>query len=169
MTNLPGPETLARLVSGVTETMFGLSFSLFVEGCAEAPPWQRPTWRTVLLEIDGGRPHTVAIASDQASAATLGGAMFSCAAAEVDDSMAADSLGELVNIVAGQVKRAISLDAALGLPRMVVGGGDDAMNRCTWRGATLRGASSELKVWVAIADTPPSENTIASLPGGRTA
>jgi hypothetical protein len=44
-------------------------------------------------------------------------------AQDVDISMMEDTLRELANITAGQVKRAMCIDSALGLPRIVIGGG----------------------------------------------
>jgi hypothetical protein len=45
--------------------------------------------------------------------------MFACAAGEVDTAMIDDSLCELVNMTAGLVKATMSLDQALGLPRVI--------------------------------------------------
>lgn len=48
----------------------------------------------------------------------LSSAMFSVGPGEVDTSMINDALCELVNMTAGLVKGALSLDQALGLPRI---------------------------------------------------
>jgi hypothetical protein len=149
MIELPDPEALAEIVTRVTETMFGMSFAL-TDLAAE----QRvavPSWRTVVLPIPGQRPLSVAIASDEASGQTLSSAMFECPAAEVDLSMVEDSLCELVNIVAGQVKCVMGVDDALGLPKML-DTADGAIDPLTWRGATMRGCRGEVMVWVAVSE-----------------
>jgi hypothetical protein len=147
MSDLPNAKRLADLVSGVTHTMFGISFSL--DG-AEADPFEEePAWRTVALQIAGRRHLTVAIASDRSGGAALGGVMFSCPAADVDASMVDDSLSELVNIVAGQVKSSMGLDEPLGLPSVMETPQD--VHAEAWRSATLRRDGGEaVRVWVAI-------------------
>ena len=151
--DIPGPDKLADLVSGVTETMFGMSFALAPP--REHAPWKtEPPWRTVLLPIRGKRHITVAIAADEAGGRVLGSRMFSCDATTVDDSMIDDSLRELANIVAGQVKSVMGLDQALGLPS--VGHTDHRLDVSDWRAATLQSPAERIVVWVAVSETPPS-------------
>ena len=149
MSELPKLEFLAELVSKVTQTMFGMSFQL--SGTQELPWKLEPPWRTALLPIPGKQPLTVAIAADQSSASTLGGAMFSCGQADVDASMIDDSLCELANIVAGQVKRSMKLDQNLGLPKVI--SVTHEMDKQPWRGATLNSGGRAVNVWVAISDS----------------
>lgn len=149
MSELPKLEFLAELVSKVTQTMFGMSFVL--SGSQDLPWKLQPPWRTALLPIPGKRPLTIAIAADQSSASTLSGAMFSCGQGDVDASMIDDSLCELANIVAGQVKRSMKLEQNLGLPKVVSVTHD--MDNQPWRGATLNNGSKAVNVWVAVSDT----------------
>ena len=148
--HLPGPDVLARLVSGVTEMMFGMSFTL------AGPPehdWQeQPPCRTAVLPIDGARPVTVAIAADPSGARLLGGAMFSVAEADVDNSMIDDALTELANIIAGQIKSAMALDQPLGLPR-IIGDGHLVRQAGGWKAATLFSQGRRVVVWVAISES----------------
>lgn len=111
---LPDPQTLARLVSNVTQTMCGISFQP-----AEAPADPKLFWRVAWLPIFGGRPIGVALSSDQPGCRALGAALFSCPPETLDPSMIDDSLRELLNMAAGQIKGALSLDQTLGLPRIV--------------------------------------------------
>jgi hypothetical protein len=107
---------MALLVSGVTQTMLGLTF---------VPDSARVTsdlaWRTAILPIDGERPITVGLSSDETGCSRLSAAMFSCPHDQVDQSMMNDSLCELVNMTAGLLKSAMSLDQALGLPKIMSG------------------------------------------------
>lgn len=66
-------------------------------------------------------PVSVVLACDQSSCQQLGAKLFCVKPEEVDVSMIEDTLRELANITAGQVKRAMSLDQALGLPRILEG------------------------------------------------
>ncbi len=154
MAELPSSETLARLVSNITRTMFGMSFMLAAQERDGLPWLDAQPWRTLCLPIPGGRPLTVLIATDQQGALALGGAMFSCPPNEVDRAMVDDALGELVNIIAGQIKIALGLDQALGLPR-VLEGAAGVEGTQAWRSATLEGGSNKVMVWVAVMEHPP--------------
>ena len=148
MNPLPSPETLAALVSSVTETMFGLSFSMEKSG----PNVPKDRWRAAVLPIPGKRPLTVAIASDQSSCATLGSAMFQCSPDAVDSSMMNDSLAELVNIVAGQIKSSLALDQALGLPKVIEPNEANWTPPEAWRSATVTRGDTRTVVWVAVTE-----------------
>jgi len=145
---LPTPEALAAMVTNVTKTMFGITFALDTGTDTELPG---QTWHAATLPIRGAHPLTVAIAADGEAARTLACAMFSCAPAGLDSTMIADALSEMVNIVAGQVKAALSLDQALGLPKVV----SDAAPWSPperWRSATLSRGETRTVVWVAITE-----------------
>ena len=145
MNPVPSAETLAAMVTKVTQTMFGMSFNL--EDRQAPAPWLNvPVWRMVLLPITGARPITVALAADDAGGTHLCKAMFACE--DVDAAMVDDSLSELVNIIAGQVKGAMGLDQKLGLPKVTLG----AAKGDGWRGATLHSGAKEVRVWVAVTE-----------------
>jgi hypothetical protein len=108
-------ERLASSVSRVTSAMLGLTFQ-------PALASSRPAlWRTAMLQIPGARPVTVALSSDRAGCAALAAAMLGMEQDELDLSMIDDFLRELVNMTAGQIKAELSLDQALGLPRVLDG------------------------------------------------
>src|SRR5689334_23323591 len=116
---LPDLAAVATLVSGVTETMFKLPFTL---EHAEGPGAHREdstNWRTLGLVLSGRRPLHVAISSDATSGRQLASTMFQCELSEVDPVMVDDALGELVNILAGQLKLVMGLDDDMGLPHVV--------------------------------------------------
>jgi len=118
MSMLPPPETMATVVSGVTETMLGLSFKATRDG----QPWNELVWRAAILPIPGARPLTVGLSSDQRGCTELGSKMFQMDASEVTDDMLSDALCELVNMTAGLLKSNLKLEQALGLPRIVPAG-----------------------------------------------
>ena len=116
MQPLPTPDKLANLVSGVTQTMCGITFEpdQSTDGTALA-------WRTAVLPITGERPLTVGLSSDENGLGELSAAMFAVPRDQVDSSMMNDSLCELVNMTAGLLKSVLALNQALGLPKVLVG------------------------------------------------
>ena len=114
---IPDGATLAQLVSNVTQTMCGISFS----AAAGESPTPELCWRVATLPIKGERPLRVALSSSRNGCAALGAALFSCEPDTLDDGMIEDSLRELLNMAAGQIKGALALDQALGLPEIVAG------------------------------------------------
>jgi len=109
---------MAAVVSGVTETLLGLTFL----PDSEDRPWQELLWRAAVLSIGGGRPVTVGLSSDEYGCTALSAAMFQVSANEVNEEMRSDSLCELVNMTAGLIKEHLRLDQPLGLPRVVPSG-----------------------------------------------
>jgi hypothetical protein len=115
MNPLPKADKLAALVSNVTETMLGLSFVPARETTAH-PSF---TWRTAIMLVDGQRPVSVGLSSDEAGCIKLAAAMFGCEAGGVDVGMVNDALRELVNMTAGLIKREMALDQALSVPAII--------------------------------------------------
>jgi hypothetical protein len=113
---VPDPDTLATLVSNVTHTMCGISF----EADATYRPSADAYWRLATLAILGARPIVVALCSSHEGCTALGAALFSCSPETLDQSMLDDSLCELLNMAAGQIKGALGLDQPLGLPKIAV-------------------------------------------------
>ncbi|HYG66025.1 MAG TPA: chemotaxis protein CheX [Anaeromyxobacteraceae bacterium] len=118
MNSLPPPAQMAAVVSGVTETMLGLTFA----PCTDGTPWTDLVWRAAVLPIPGARPLMVGLSSDRPGCTALGAKMFSVAESEVSDDMLSDSLCELVNMTAGLLKSELALDQQLGLPKIVAAG-----------------------------------------------
>lgn len=115
MTSLPPPEKMASLVSGVTQTMLGLTF---VPDAGKVHT--DLTWRTAMLPIPGARPLTVGLSSNEHGCSRLSAAMFACPPEEVDQTMMSDALCELVNMTAGLLKSVMCLNQALGLPKIII-------------------------------------------------
>ena len=112
--HLPDPATLATLVTNVTNTMCGISFEADRDYRPEADAY----WRLATLAIAGQRSLVVTLCSSQQGCQALGAALFSCPPESLDQSMLDDSLCELLNMAAGQIKGALGLDQALGLPKI---------------------------------------------------
>jgi len=142
MAKLLAAHELARLVSNVTETMFGFT----VEPCGEettlAPANSSPTEVAKQLSLEGANDYSFALSTDIAGGNSLGSVMFAIEPSEVDDETRIDSLSELVNITAGQIKNALGVDAALGLPAEV-----DEEELQAWHCVRLRAGAVVLCVW----------------------
>ena len=108
------PAALGSLVSKVMQASCGLTFNPAGDDAITKTPW-----RTAALPIKGGRSMTVAIGADEPGCFALASGLLQMAPSELDPSMVEDSLRELVNMVAGHIKRAMALDLALGLPEIV--------------------------------------------------
>jgi hypothetical protein len=115
MKPLPDSNRLAALVSNVTQTMLGISFTASPSDKA-IPSF---CWRTAFMLVDGSRPFTVGLSSSQEGCLALTAAMFSCPASDVDPNMINDALRELVNMTAGLLKTEMALDQALTVPQVV--------------------------------------------------
>lgn len=143
MRPLPDPQTLARLVSNVTSTLLGITF----HPIHPSPPPKDGKWRTALLAINGSRPITIGLASEQGSCTNLSAALFSCTPETVDQTMRDDSLRELANMTAGLVKSTLGLDALLGLPR--IADGADVPSERPVQSVVLEADQLGLLLWVS--------------------
>lgn len=95
--------------------MLGLTFRAVV------PAVKIELWRTVALAIPGAQPITVALSSDRRGCAALTSAMLGLDEDGLGLEAIDDFMRELVNMTAGQIKRELALNQALGLPRMIDG------------------------------------------------
>lgn len=134
-------DAVAKLVTQVTSTMMGLSFA--VSGEKGSVATER---RTATISLKGGRQLTIALSANDISCARMGSAMFSVEPAQVDGSMKNDSLGELLNMISGQIQRAMSIDSALGLPAVHEAGLAGTEH---WRTVRLRSGDVELHVAIS--------------------
>jgi len=146
-TNLPDPHTLANLVSNVTKTMCGFSFAV-------ADPGQRTKvscFRMAVLEVTGGQPWKVALFSDQGGCTALGAALCQVEPDMLEDGMIEDSLCELLNIAAGQIKGLLSADETLGLPKITAPSDLSPRSQAAYRdGILLRSDDAvNLMMWIS--------------------
>src|SRR6185295_17132443 len=108
------PAALRSLVSKVMQASCGLSFNPAGDEAIAPKPW-----RTAALPIKGGQPMTVAIGADETACFAMASGLLQMAPNELDPGMVEDSLREILNMVAGHIKRAMAIDLALGLPEIV--------------------------------------------------
>jgi two-component system chemotaxis response regulator CheY len=112
--DLPSPQSLARLVNTATEMLYN-SRMTFGGGSASDLP-DLGEGHTVMVPLIGAPTYLVTATSIGDGGYQLAGMMFDCSPDSVDDSMVKDSLSELVNILAGQLKGLVAPFHQLGLP-----------------------------------------------------
>ncbi|HEY6034364.1 MAG TPA: chemotaxis protein CheX [Kofleriaceae bacterium] len=122
----------------MTSTMLGRTFEVTTRQAPER-------WRTAILSIAGASPVTVALASDRSGCAALAAAMLMIDEDELEIEMIDDFMRELVNMTAGQIKRELALDEALGMPRCL----DEISSDLDWTHHVL--ASESISVIVSLA------------------
>lgn len=170
MSILPDPTALAKLISGVTRTMCATTF-------VPGDPLDRGESvcsQMVMLPLTGARTFTVVVSSDMRGSRALGSAFFGCADSDLTQDMVDDSIGELLNMVAGQISSVLGLDLTLGLPRpatladIIAAGGSGLGDAELFRSE----GSIDLGLWIfetcAVAATepvvePPRRSTFRSL------
>jgi len=139
-----GDGLLATLVSNVTKAMFGMSFQPSATVLAAHPPQKH----VAFLPLKGAVSVMIGISSSEAGCIQLGSALFGCAPGKLDESMIKDSLGELLNMTAGQVRTALALDQALGLPTIRSDAAQLAASQ-TWRIVPLAAGKVDLLLWLS--------------------
>jgi hypothetical protein len=147
MTHLPDPSTLATLVSNVTQTMCGVSFVAAAPEQAELA-----CWRMAVLKVTGGTPWQVALFSDQQGCTALGAALFQCPPDTLDSTMLEDSLCELLNMAAGQIKGVVSPDSALGLPKITAPGQLTPKFQAAMREGVLLRSQTAVKLMILVSE-----------------
>ena len=145
MSAFPSPDSLATMVNSVTTTMMNVKFAL-ARGASE-----RAAFRRAVLPIPGTTPVSIALACDEGSCRQLGAKLFCVKPGEVDVGMIEDTLRELANITAGQVKRAMALDQALGLPRILTGSETWISSVAGSQLVRLRAEAGDIEIEVQIA------------------
>ncbi len=111
---LPGPEILAALVSNVTETICG---TRFVPASDDLSRGQSICGRMVMLPIPGDRDISLILSCDATGSQALAAALHNRPAEQLTRAMIDDAISEFLNMVAGQIQRALDIDQQLGLPR----------------------------------------------------
>jgi hypothetical protein len=149
MMDLPPPETLANMVNEATQMMFGMPV-VFGGDCPPTLP-DVADGHTVIVPLIGDPLYLVTAKSTAVGGLALATMMFECAPGEADASMIEDSLRELTNILAGQLKSFIAQEHQIGLPSRLE---DDSTlaGSSRWAGARLQIGVQAAEVDVAVAE-----------------
>ena len=117
MVAIPNHDGLAGLFRNVTESMLAMDCSIAND--VSADPGQYHS--TAVLPIPGEGGFTLAVSSDLPGCTALSAAMFAVDTTDVDAEMINDTMAELANMAAGQLKGQLQLPHALGLPINLLG------------------------------------------------
>jgi hypothetical protein len=150
MSELPSPETLANVVDETSQAMYGMAIT-FAGECERGLPGAHHN-ATVIVPLIGAPLYIITARADDNGGSALASAMFSCETADTNAEMVEDSLRELCNIVAGQVKSLIAQDHEIGLPSRLT---DDRTLHDVhqWSGARLLvGGRGNAEVDIAVAE-----------------
>jgi len=115
MSKLPDAETLAKLVSNVTQTMCATSF-------VPGDPLARGEslyLQMAMIQLTGDPDVTIVLSSDALGSRALGSAFYGMANVKLTQQMIDDAITELLNMVAGQICTAMGSTHTLGLPKRV--------------------------------------------------
>ena len=150
MNDLPTPETLATVVDETTQAMYGVPVT-YAGDCANGLPLADPRAPTVIVPLIGNPLYIITAHADPQGGPTLASAMFSCTPDEANEEMIEDSLRELCNIVAGQVKSLVAPEHEIGLPSRLTDSATlkDAQQ---WSGAKIRVGTGTTPVDIAVAE-----------------
>ena len=115
-------EDVAALTATTFRTMFGIELAPAPAAPAVGAPVPRatPTW-TGIVQITGAYEGAVILVVDVAMATRIAAAMFEMDAATVGDDERRDALGELANVVGGNIKARLRQPAQLSLPTVANG------------------------------------------------
>jgi hypothetical protein len=149
MANIPTSKTLADLASSATRMLFNVPVD-FGGDCPPNLPDVADGF-TVIVPLIGEPLYIVTAKANGKGGIALASIMFGVPANETESSMIEDSLRELTNILAGQVKSLIAQEHQIGLPSRLT---DDATlaGASHWAGARLRIGSDVAEVDIAIAE-----------------
>jgi hypothetical protein len=149
VTTLPTPAVLAQMVSDATQMMFSIPV-VFGGDCPPSLP-DVADGHTVIVPLIGDPLYLVTAKSTAIGGVALASVMFDCTPEQADAAMIEDSLRELTNILAGQLKSLIAQQHQIGLPARLE---DDATlaGSSHWAGARLQIGVNAAEVDVAVAE-----------------
>ena len=121
MVAIPDNDTLIGVFHNITSTM--LSFdSQSCTAIQTAEQKKELLYCTGVLAMPGPTPITVAVSSDLQGCTQLASALFAVEPTDVEIDMIGDTMAELSNMFAGQLKGFLNLSQNLGLPKVFTQG-----------------------------------------------
>ena len=137
---------LARVVSNVTQTMCGISFTVG----ESAERGESICSRMLILPLVGLRRINIVMSCDQSAAKALARALLRRKDGELDRREVDSALRELLSMVAGQVVNLLQLDETLGTVRSVTLAELTSAGAAGFSNAALlRGSgNTDLRIWI---------------------
>ncbi|MBT6177886.1 MAG: hypothetical protein HOI23_11620 [Deltaproteobacteria bacterium] len=144
MVTIPDNETLIGVFHNITSTML----SLDSQSCSATQTNEQKKdllYCTGVLAMPGPTPITVAVSSDLQGCTQLASALFALEPTDVEIDMIGDTMAELSNMFAGQLKGFLNLSQNLGLPKVLTKGEfSDSIDDDRWRHMPVQLGSSKL-------------------------
>ena len=154
MNPLEDHEHLAALFSNVTTSMLDM-------GCAVAPDISTDLTSdhcTAVIPIPGEGGFTMAVTSDMSGCKSLAAAMFAVETTEVDAEMISDTMAELANMTAGQLKGLLQITHSLGLPVTMASGDFCVKSKSqNWSHYPMRAGDAKVMLSIATQSTIAEE------------
>ena len=117
MVDLPDDDGLVGIFNNITSTM--LMMDSDVDHGVTTEAMGNRLYCTAVLGMPGPSPITVAVSSDEEGASSLACALFALEHHELEEGMLSDTMAELSNMFAGQLKGSLNLNQSLGLPKVL--------------------------------------------------
>ena len=147
---LPDNATMANIFNNITATMLEMECRLAPE-IVTAAQFKEILYCTAVLPMPGPSPITVAVSSDLAGCKSLAAALFAVETTEVDSSMIMDTVAELANMLAGQLKGTLDLAQNLGLPKVINQNEfDSAVDNEAWNHFAIKAGDTQLLISASI-------------------
>lgn len=151
MVDLPDDDGLVGIFNNITSTM--LMMDSDVEFGATMESMGARLYCTAVLGMPGPSPITVAVSSDEEGASSLACALFALEHHELEESMLSDTMAELSNMFAGQLKGSLNLNQSLGLPKVLqLQQFMPALNEDTWHHIAVQ--CGDAAVLLSISTSP---------------
>jgi len=133
MVAIPDEDTLVGIFHNITNTMLGMDAKRMANAGA-ASEHKDLLYCTGVLPMPGPTPITVAVSSDLQGSSQLASALFAVEPTDVEIDMVSDTMAELSNMFAGQLKGFLNLSQNLGLPKVFTKGEfEDALADARWK------------------------------------
>jgi CheY-specific phosphatase CheX len=133
MVAIPDEDTLVGIFHNITNTMLGMDAKRSAQ-VATLQQQKDLLYCTGVLPMPGPTPITVAVSSDLQGSSQLASALFAVEPTDVEIDMVSDTMAELSNMFAGQLKGFLNLSQNLGLPKVFTKGEfEDALADTRWK------------------------------------
>lgn len=150
MVAIPDDDTLIGVFHNITSTMLGLD-AQSSDALPTAADKKSVLYCTGVLPMPGPTPITVAVSSDLQGCTQLAAALFAVDPTDVEIDMIGDTIAELSNMFAGQLKGFLNLSQNLGLPRVFTKGEfAESVDDDRWRHMTVKLGSFSLLLSLTI-------------------
>jgi CheY-specific phosphatase CheX len=144
-------EKVTEILSAVTQSMFQDRFEVATsEFDINSYKTDGSMVGQTLAMSGDGHLDLVAVCSSRCGA-RFAGNVFGCNEADATTELAEDAVGELLNVIAGQIKSHLGSSHALGLPKRYDPSAEQGRDKkAAWEGKLMVNATKEINLWVGM-------------------